>query len=161
MAFAHHLGLGFWRAMADETVAAATTMGFFLQRQDAAITTMLDTATPCNEPLRAPPTYSLGDLVRYALQLGTLGFGGPVALVGFMHRDLVERRQWISEAEYKEGLTLAQIMPGPLAAQLAIYLGYVHYGVLGATMVGIAFVFPSFLMVLALGWAYVAFGGLP
>jgi len=77
-----------------------------------------------------------------------------------MHRDLVERRRWISEAEYKEGLTLAQIMPGPLAAQLAIYLGYVHYGVTGATLVGVAFVLPSFLMVLALGWAYKHFEGL-
>jgi chromate transporter len=77
-----------------------------------------------------------------------------------MHRDLVERRKWISEAEYKEGLTLAQIMPGPLAAQLAIYLGYVHYRVLGATVIGVAFVLPSFLMVLALGWAYKQFEGL-
>jgi chromate transporter len=77
-----------------------------------------------------------------------------------MHRDLVERRQWISEAEYKEGLTLAQLMPGPLAAQLAIYLGYVHYNILGATLVGFAFVLPSFVMVVALGWAYVQFGGL-
>lgn len=106
------------------------------------------------------PNYRLGALVRYMLQLGTIGFGGPVALVGYMHRDLVERRQWISEAEYKEGLTLAQLMPGPLAAQLAIYLGYVHYGVLGATLVGVAFVLPSFLMVLVLGWAYVAYGGI-
>src|SRR5687768_1386666 len=78
-----------------------------------------------------------------------------------MHRDLVERRNWISEAEYKEGLTLSQIMPGPLAAQLAIYLGFVHYGVLGATLVGVAFVLPSFLMVLALGWTYKQYGGLP
>ncbi len=71
------------------------------------------------------PSYSLFQLVRYALYLGALGFGGPVALIGYMHRDLVERRKWISEADYKEGLTLAQLMPGPLAAQLAIYLGYV------------------------------------
>src|SRR6059036_1569689 len=78
-----------------------------------------------------------------------------------MYRDLVEQRRWISESEYKEGLTLAQIMPGPLAAQLAIYLGYVHYGVAGATLVGSAFVLPSFLMVLALGWAYKQYGGLP
>lgn len=106
------------------------------------------------------PVYRLAELVRYALQLGSIGFGGPVALVGYMHRDLVERRKWISEAEYREGLTLAQLMPGPLAAQLAIYLGYVHYGVFGATLVGIAFVIPSFLMVLALGWAYVEFGGI-
>lgn len=106
------------------------------------------------------PTYSLLDLVKYALKLGTIGFGGPVALVGYMHRDLVENRKWISETEYKEGLTLAQLMPGPLAAQLAIYLGYVHFGVLGASVVGTAFVLPSFLMVLALGWAYVFFGGI-
>jgi len=107
------------------------------------------------------PVYTLAQLIRYALGLGTWGFGGPVALVGYMHRDLVEQRKWISEPEYKEGLTLAQIMPGPLAAQLAIYLGYVHYGILGATLVGTAFVLPSFLMVLALGWAYTRYGGLP
>jgi chromate transporter len=106
------------------------------------------------------PGYQLGQMVGYALKLGTIGFGGPVALIGYMHRDLVERRKWISEAEYKEGLTLAQLMPGPLAAQLAIYLGYVHYGVLGATLVGVTFVLPSFLMVLALGWAYVEYGGI-
>jgi chromate transporter len=94
------------------------------------------------------------------LKLGTVGFGGPVALVGYMHRDLVERRPWISEAEYKEGLTLSQLMPGPLAAQLAIYLGYVHYGVVGATLVGVAFVLPSFVMVVTLGWAYVELGGI-
>jgi chromate transporter len=108
----------------------------------------------------AGPTYSLWQITAYALRLGTLGFGGPVALVGYMHRDLVEQRKWISEADYKEGLTLAQLMPGPLAAQLAIYLGYVHYGVLGATLVGISFVLPSFSMVVALGWAYQLYGGL-
>lgn len=107
------------------------------------------------------PSYSLWQMVGYMLGLGTWGFGGPVALVGYMHRDLVERRQWLTEAQYKEGLTLSQIMPGPLAAQLAIYLGYVHYGVPGATLVGVAFVLPSFLMVLALGWAYKLYGGLP
>ncbi len=105
--------------------------------------------------------YSLYDISLYFLKLGTVGFGGPVALVGFMHRDLVETKKWISEDEYKEGLALAQLAPGPLAAQLAIYLGYVHYGILGATLVGFAFVIPSFLMVLGLGFAYQKFGGLP
>ncbi len=104
--------------------------------------------------------YTLWQLVRYALGLGTWGFGGPVALAGYMYRDLVERRRWLSEADYKEGLALAQLMPGPLAAQLAIYLGYVHYRVLGATLVGVAFVLPSFFMVVGLGAAYVAFGGI-
>src|SRR5512142_1880348 len=84
--------------------------------------------------------YTLGQLVRYMLGLGTWGFGGPVALVGYMYRDLVENRKWISEADYKEGLTLAQLMPGPLAAQLAMYLGYVHYRNIGATLIGMAYV---------------------
>src|SRR5438477_6289689 len=106
------------------------------------------------------PGYSLWSLLAYFWRLGSLGFGGPVALVGYMHRDLVERRQWISDSDYKEGLALAQLAPGPLAAQTAIYLGYVHYRVLGATVVGLAFVLPSFLMVAALGWAYVRYGGL-
>ncbi len=106
------------------------------------------------------PSYTLWQLIVYFLRLGTLGFGGPVALVGYMDRDLVERRQWFTEADYKEGLALAQLAPGPLAAQLAIYLGFVHFRIRGATLAGIAFVLPSFLMVLALGWAYRAFGGL-
>ncbi len=105
-------------------------------------------------------SYTLNQLNYYALRLGTIGFGGPVALVGYMHRDLVEDRKWISESEFKEGMTLAQLMPGPLAAQLAIYLGYVHHGLLGATTVGVAFVLPSFMMVIALGWAYLHFGGI-
>jgi chromate transporter len=108
-----------------------------------------------------PVSYTLWQLTRYFLRLGTAGFGGPVALVAYMQRDLVERRGWIAEADYKDGLALAQLAPGPLAAQLAIYLGYVHYGVVGATLVGFAFVLPSFVMVVALGMAYVAYGGLP
>jgi len=106
-------------------------------------------------------TYRLKQLVFYFLKLGAIGFGGPVALVSYMHRDLVEKNKWISEEDYKEGLALAQLAPGPLAAQLAIYLGYVHYRILGATLAGIAFVIPSFLMVIALGYAYVQAGGLP
>ena len=108
----------------------------------------------------APRSYTLWQLIAYFLRLGALGFGGPVALAGYMDRDLVERRQWFTEADYKEGLALAQLAPGPLAAQLAIYLGFVHYSFLGATLVGLAFVLPSFLMVIGLDWAYTHFGGL-
>ncbi|GAB2909947.1 chromate transporter [Paralcaligenes ginsengisoli] len=107
------------------------------------------------------PTYTLWQLIAYFLKLGAWGFGGPVALVDYMHRDLVDDRQWISQEDYKEGLALAQLAPGPLAAQLGIYLGFVHFRLLGATLAGIAFVIPSFLMVVALGWAYLRFGGLP
>ena len=78
---------------------------------------------------RAP--YSLLQLALYFVKLGAIGFGGPVALVGYMYRDLVEERRWIAEEDYKEGLALAQLMPGPLAAQLAMYLGYVHYRIVG------------------------------
>jgi len=106
------------------------------------------------------PSYSLWQLIGYMLRLGSLGFGGPAALCAAMHRALVEERRWISEADYKEGLALAQLMPGPLAAQLAMYLGYVHYRIRGATLVGVAFVMPSFVMVVLLGWAYVRYGGL-
>lgn len=107
------------------------------------------------------PGYSLHQLAGYFLKLGAIGFGGPVALVSYMHRDLVEKNKWITEEDYKEGLALAQLAPGPLAAQLAIYIGYVHYRIVGATLAGIAFVIPSFILVLALGYAYVKAGGLP
>lgn len=106
------------------------------------------------------PTYTLRQLVLYFLKLGTTGFGGSVALVGYMHKDLVENRKWISEEEYKQGLALAQLAPGPLAAQLGIYLGFVHHRVLGATLAGIAFVLPSFIMVVLLGIVYKLYGGL-
>lgn len=107
------------------------------------------------------PGYSLRELALYFLKLGALGFGGPVALVGFMQRDLVEERKWIPEEDFKEGLALAQLAPGPLAAQTAMYMGYVHHGIWGATLTGLAFILPSFFMVVALGMAYVRYGGLP
>src|SRR5262249_31623520 len=105
-------------------------------------------------------TYSLVDLLRYFLRLGTFGFGGPIALCGYMQRDLVERRRWVAPEDYKQGLALAQLAPGPLAAQLAIYLGWLRARVLGATLVAFAFIVPSFLMVLGLSAAYVRYGGL-
>lgn len=104
---------------------------------------------------------SIRDLTLYFLRLGTVGFGGPIALAGYMQNDLVEERRWISKDDYKEGLALAQLAPGPLAAQLAIYLGWVRGGVPGATLVGFAFVLPSFVMVLGLAALYLRFGGLP
>jgi chromate transporter len=108
-----------------------------------------ESAVPC----------TLRDFLVYFLGLGTFGFGGPIALTGYMQRDLVEKRRWISKRDYIEGLALAQLAPGPLAAQLAIYLGWVRAGVLGATLVSLAFVLPSFLMVLVLSGFYVRYGG--
>ncbi len=106
------------------------------------------------------PRYTLLQLVVYFFKLGATGFGGPVALVGYMHKDLVENRKWIEEEEYKQGLALAQLAPGPLAAQLGIYLGFVHYRIIGATLAGFAFILPSFIMVVLLGMAYKLYGGL-
>lgn len=103
---------------------------------------------------------SLKNFFLYFLYLGTFGFGGPIALAGYMQRDLVEKKKWISKEDYLDGLALAQLAPGPLAAQLAMYLGYVRAGIFGATAVSLAFILPSFLMVLAISWCYVRFGGL-
>lgn len=106
-------------------------------------------------------TISRRELVLYFLKLGAIGFGGPAALVGYMRRDLVDRTWRVDEDTFNLALALAQVMPGPLAAQAAIAIGYFEAGVIGATLVGAAFIVPSFLMVLALSAAYVAFGGLP
>ena len=118
---------------------------------------MMQSKVPPTDTAKVP----LVQFVGYFLRLGTVGFGGPIALAGHMQQDLVDERGWIRKEDYVEGLALAQLAPGPLAAQLAIYLGYIRAGVLGATAVGVAFVLPSFLMVLGLSAAYVRYGGLP
>jgi len=105
------------------------------------------------------PQASLAKFALYFFKLGTIGFGGPIALVGYMQKDLVDERKWISQEDYLQGLAFSQLAPGPLAAQLAMYLGFVRAGFIGATIVGVTFILPSFLMVLAIGRAYVTFGG--
>src|SRR5213079_3180122 len=120
------------------------------------------------EPKRQPQvvdrvsmvSFILRDLLVYFLRLGTLGFGGPIALAGHMQKDLVEERRWVSKQDYLEGLAFAQLSPGPLAAQLAMYLGWLHAGITGATLVAVAFILPSFLMVLGVAALYVHFGSL-
>jgi chromate transporter len=106
-------------------------------------------------------SFTLRDLLFYFLRLGTFGFGGPIALAGYMQRDLVEQRQWVSKSDYLQGLAFSQLSPGPLAAQLAMYIGWLRARFLGATLVAIAFILPSFLMALGLAALYVHFGSLP
>jgi chromate transporter len=118
------------------------------------------TQTTDDPPAPAVTHVAAWRLYAYFLRLGAAGFGGPIALAGFMHRDLVEQRRWITRQDYLDGLALAQLAPGPLAAQLAMYLGYVRAGVVGATAVAMCFVLPSFLMVWAISATYVRFGGL-
>jgi chromate transporter len=112
-----------------------------------------------NEPTGEAEACSLRDLLLYFLRLGSFGFGGPIALAGYMQRDLVEARRWIAHQDYMEGLAFAQLCPGPLAAQLAMYLGWVRAGRLGATLVAFAFILPSFLMVIAISALYVRYEG--
>ena len=102
-----------------------------------------------------------GQLSAYFLCLGAVGFGGPVALVARMRRELVEDRGWVSESDFREGLALAQVAPGPLAAQLAMYIGWLDRGSVGAATVGLAFILPSLLIVLVLAWLYARAGGMP
>src|SRR5437879_9673969 len=122
---------------------------------------MSTTSIPPNVTVTTEAQCRFRELLLYFLRLGTIGFGGPIALAGYMQRDLVERRQWVTNEDYKQGLALAQLSPGPLAAQLAMYLGWVRAGTLGASVVAAAFILPSFVMVLALSALYVRFGGLP
>jgi chromate transporter len=105
-------------------------------------------------------SFTVRELLLYFLRLGTFGFGGPIALAGYMQRDLVEQRRWISRSDYLEGLAFSQLSPGPLAAQLAMYIGWLRAGFIGATLVGTTFILPSFLMALILAAVYVHFGSL-
>ena len=120
----------------------------------------MSSAPAIQEPAGELAPYSLRELVWYFLQLGTVGFGGPIALAAHMQKDLVEERQWFSQQDYLQGLAFCQLSPGPLAAQLAIYLGWLRYGAFGGTLTGVTFVLPSFLMVLVLAAFYVRFGSL-
>lgn len=106
------------------------------------------------------PYVSLRDLGLYFLKLGALGFGGPIALAGQMQREVLEERKWVTHEEFQDGLAIAETMPGPLAAQLAMWIGYIRHGVLGATLVGILFVLPPLVIVVAVAAAYVTFSGL-
>jgi chromate transporter len=106
------------------------------------------------------PGRSLRRLVLYFLKLGSSGFGGPIALVGYMQRDLVEQRRWYSQAEFQQGLAVGQTMPGPLAAQVAMWFGYLHAGARGAAAVAVPFVSPPFVMVTAVAVLYTEYQGL-
>src|SRR5205807_4141288 len=101
------------------------------------------------------------DLVRYYLRLGVLGFGGPVALVGQMERELVDEKKWLTKEEMREGIAVCQSLPGPLAIQVGIWISYIRGGFWGAWAGGWAFILPNFIIVVALGALYVRFEGLP
>src|SRR2546428_4544957 len=101
------------------------------------------------------------ELVLYYLRLGLLGFGGPVALVGQMEREMVGEKKWLTREEMREGIAVCQSLPGPLAIQVGIWIAYIRGGFWGAWAGGWAFILPNFLIVAALGALYVRFEGLP
>src|SRR5256886_6013953 len=101
------------------------------------------------------------ELVRYYLRLGLLGFGGPVALVGQMEREMVGEKKWLTKEEMREGIAVCQSLPGPLAIQVGIWISYIRGGFWGAWAGGWAFILPNFVIVAALAALYVHFGGLP
>ncbi len=103
---------------------------------------------------------SLTELLLYFLRLGLLGFGGPVALVGQMERELVAERGWLTKERMREAIAICQSLPGPLAIQVGIYISYLRGGFWGAWVGGWAFIFPNFVIVAALGALYVYFGDL-
>ena len=114
--------------------------------------------------MRLEPTAQhvpLRELIRYYLRLGLLGFGGPVALVGQMERELVGERKWVTKEEMREGIAVCQSLPGPLAIQVGIWISYIRGGFWGAWAGGWAFILPNFIIVATLGALYVHFGGLP
>ncbi len=137
---------------ADAARASRAALG------DCAEMSAASTATPA--PATEPAARSLSGLVRYFLKLGGSGFGGPIALVGYMQRDLVEDRRWFTEAEFQQGLAVGQTMPGPLAAQVAMWLGYLQAGALGAVAVALPFVLPPFVIVTAVAIPYAHYQGL-
>jgi chromate transporter len=102
----------------------------------------------------------LREIALYFLRLGLLGFGGPVALVGQMERELVTERGWVNKEQMREAIAVCQSLPGPLAIQVGIYLSYVRGGFWGAWAGGWSFILPNFVIVAALGAVYVHFGGL-
>jgi len=112
---------------------------------------------PPREPAERPP---LRAFVRYFLGLGAWGFGGPIATVGYMQRDLVEKRRWLERQEFLNGVALGQTMPGPLAAQVVMWVGYLQSGWLGALATSGAFILPSFVLVLGGRVVYQRFQGL-
>ena len=123
---------------------------------DARSTAVVDDPAPSAPPARVP----ILQLVRYFLRLGTLGFGGPVALCGQMERELVAEKSWLTKAEMRDAIAVSQSMPGPLAIQVGIFAAYMRGGFRGAWAGGWAFILPNFLIVASLGALYVHFGGL-
>src|SRR5215471_7094976 len=144
------------------TAATTRTTGTRLRWRHGGRTKMTspEPTTPDALAPALPQRRPLREIVIYFLRLGTLGFGGPVALVGLMEKELVQDRQWLTREEMRNAVAVSQTLPGPLAIQVGIFIAYLRGGFWGAWAGGWAFILPNFLIVAALGALYVHFGGL-
>lgn len=133
-----------------------------LRRNRGYISCVSDAGSPAgpDREAQAAEQIGFGRVLIYFLKLGAVGFGEPIAVVGYMQRDLVEKRGWMNRQDFLDGVALGQTMPGPLAAQVAMWVGFMRRGPLGAAAVAGAFIAPSFLMVIAVGAVYARYSGL-
>jgi len=112
-------------------------------------------------PPATPPAISLREALRFWFQLGFISFGGPAGQIAIMHRELVEKRCWVSEQRFLHALNFCMVLPGPEAQQLATYLGWLMHRTWGGVLAGVLFVLPSLVLLIALSWVYMAFGQQP
>lgn len=123
---------------------------------------MTAAARPIDGPAdSAPAPVSLREALGYWLKLGFVSFGGPAGQIAMMHTELVERRRWISERRFLHALNYCMVLPGPEAQQLATYIGWLMHRTWGGLVAGGLFVLPSFFLLVALTWIYLAFGQVP
>ncbi|MGH8832059.1 MAG: chromate transporter, partial [Polaromonas sp.] len=111
--------------------------------------------------IEQPAAVPFSEAFRFWLQLGFISFGGPAGQIAIMHRELVEKRRWISEKRFLHALNFCMVLPGPEAQQLATYLGWLMHRSWGGVVAGTLFVLPSLALLIALSWIYMAFGQQP
>ena len=124
-------------------------------------TSAISVSSPVDSQTATPPEVSFGEAFRFWLQLGFVSFGGPAGQIAIMHRELVEKRRWMSEKRFLHALNFCMVLPGPEAQQLATYLGWLMHRTRGGVVAGTLFVLPSLLLLIALSWIYMAFGQQP
>ena len=111
--------------------------------------------------MSASPGVTFSEALRFWWKLGFVSFGGPAGQIAIMHRELVERRRWISERRFLHALNYCMVLPGPEAQQLATYIGWLLHGTRGGIAAGALFVLPSLFILVALSWIYARFGQVP
>lgn len=121
----------------------------------------MSTGTPSEKPPPVQPSVTFGEAFRFWVKLGFISFGGPAGQIAIMHRELVERRRWLSEERFLHALNYCMLLPGPEAQQLATYIGWLMHRTWGGIVAGGFFVLPSIFILMGLSYVYAAYGSLP